>query len=175
MGGDNAPAIEVEGAIAAAREFNIPIVLVGDEDAYAQALQDSRKLLEGFSFVGGKTYAEYRQGDKMAGYGLAALIGGGAFAAAAKSGLLAKFFKRHPAVLTQSQKAMSLLELDPFHPSLRLHQLKLLIKTKHQLYVKHYLKQVSMLLTYKVLVVVVASRKKMLPAIRLNLLHQFNH
>lgn len=36
----------------------------------------------------------------------------------------AKFFKRHPAVLAQYQKAMSLLELDPFHPSLRLHKLE---------------------------------------------------
>ena len=31
MGGDNAPAIEVEGAVAAAREFGIPVTLVGDE------------------------------------------------------------------------------------------------------------------------------------------------
>jgi len=30
MGGDNAPAVEVSGAVAAAREFSIPIVLVGD-------------------------------------------------------------------------------------------------------------------------------------------------
>jgi glycerol-3-phosphate acyltransferase PlsX len=30
MGGDNAPAVEVEGAVAAAREFGIPLVLVGD-------------------------------------------------------------------------------------------------------------------------------------------------
>lgn len=32
MGGDNAPVIEVEGAVAAAREFGIPITLVGDTD-----------------------------------------------------------------------------------------------------------------------------------------------
>ena len=30
MGGDNAPAVEVEGAVAACREFGIPITLVGD-------------------------------------------------------------------------------------------------------------------------------------------------
>lgn len=35
-----------------------------------------------------------------------------------------KFLKRHPAVLAQYEKAMSLLELDPFHPSLRLHKLE---------------------------------------------------
>jgi pyruvate/2-oxoglutarate dehydrogenase complex dihydrolipoamide acyltransferase (E2) component len=57
---------------------------------------------------------------------------------------------------------------------LRLHQLKQLIKTKRLQFVKHYLKLVSMLLTFKVQVVVVASLKKMLQ-IKLNLLHQFNH
>jgi glycerol-3-phosphate acyltransferase PlsX len=31
MGGDNAPAVEVEGAVAAARQYDIPIILVGDE------------------------------------------------------------------------------------------------------------------------------------------------
>jgi phosphate acyltransferase len=31
MGGDNAPAVEVEGAVAAARRWNIPIILVGDQ------------------------------------------------------------------------------------------------------------------------------------------------
>ncbi|HEX9023917.1 MAG TPA: phosphate acyltransferase PlsX [Geobacteraceae bacterium] len=32
MGGDNAPVVEVEGAIAAVREFGIPIILVGDTE-----------------------------------------------------------------------------------------------------------------------------------------------
>ncbi|MBT0665794.1 phosphate acyltransferase PlsX [Geobacter pelophilus] len=32
MGGDNAPGVEVEGAVNAAREFGIPVTLVGDED-----------------------------------------------------------------------------------------------------------------------------------------------
>lgn len=32
MGGDNAPAVEVEGVVAAAREFGIPITIVGDSD-----------------------------------------------------------------------------------------------------------------------------------------------
>ena len=31
MGGDNAPAVEVEGAVAACREFGIPVTLVGDQ------------------------------------------------------------------------------------------------------------------------------------------------
>ncbi len=35
-----------------------------------------------------------------------------------------KFLKRHPEVLGQYQKTLELLELDPAHPSLRLHRLK---------------------------------------------------
>jgi mRNA-degrading endonuclease YafQ of YafQ-DinJ toxin-antitoxin module len=36
----------------------------------------------------------------------------------------AKFLKRHPELAGQYEKTLKLLELDPFHPSLRLHQLK---------------------------------------------------
>lgn len=38
MGGDNAPSVEVEGAVAAAREFDIPITLVGDTERLSQEL-----------------------------------------------------------------------------------------------------------------------------------------
>ena len=36
----------------------------------------------------------------------------------------AKFIKRHPDVLSQYQKTLELLSLNPHHPSLRLHELK---------------------------------------------------
>ena len=35
-----------------------------------------------------------------------------------------KFIRKHPVVLRQYQKTLELMELDPFHPSLRLHKLK---------------------------------------------------
>jgi len=35
----------------------------------------------------------------------------------------AKFIKRHPELLPQYEKALKLLELNPSHPSLRLHRL----------------------------------------------------
>lgn len=38
MGGDNAPKVEVAGAVAAAREFSIPVTLVGDRDLLAAEL-----------------------------------------------------------------------------------------------------------------------------------------
>jgi uncharacterized membrane-anchored protein len=56
-------------------------------------LPEARTLLAGFKFQPGQTYAEYRAGDKIAKYGLTALVLGGGAALAAKSGLLAGFFK----------------------------------------------------------------------------------
>jgi addiction module RelE/StbE family toxin len=35
-----------------------------------------------------------------------------------------KFSKRHPDILPQYEKTLKLLELNPFHPSLRLHKLE---------------------------------------------------
>ena len=35
-----------------------------------------------------------------------------------------KFIGRHPELLRQYQKTLELLEIDPFHPSLRLHKLQ---------------------------------------------------
>ena len=36
----------------------------------------------------------------------------------------AKFVRRHPDLIGQYEKTLQLLELNPFHPSLRLHKLK---------------------------------------------------
>ncbi|GGD70943.1 type II toxin-antitoxin system RelE/ParE family toxin [Lacimicrobium alkaliphilum] len=35
-----------------------------------------------------------------------------------------KFLKRHPQILGQYEKTLQLLELNPYHPSLRLHSLQ---------------------------------------------------
>lgn len=51
------------------------------------------KLLTGFSYLHGSAYADFRSGDKVAEYGLATLVAGGATAIAAKTGLLAKLWK----------------------------------------------------------------------------------
>jgi uncharacterized membrane-anchored protein len=69
------------------------VQLVADQDGIAATTSDFNDMLKGFSYKAGERYAEFRQGDKMAGYGLAALIGGGAVAAAAKTGLLQKAWK----------------------------------------------------------------------------------
>lgn len=51
------------------------------------------RVVASHSFLPGRRYSEWREGDKLAGYGLTALVAGGAGVVAAKSGLLGKLFK----------------------------------------------------------------------------------
>lgn len=69
------------------------LTLVCAPDNLEASLSQLRGALKGFSYVGGETYAEYRKGDKVAEYGLTALVAGGTLAVAAKTGLLGKLFK----------------------------------------------------------------------------------
>ncbi len=69
------------------REGVMSAVLVSDPSSLDTDLKSFKQALQNFSFNVGKTYAEFREGDKVAEYGLAALIVGGAAAAAAKSGV----------------------------------------------------------------------------------------
>jgi len=62
-------------------------VLVSEPASLEQDIADFKKSLLGYEFDEGKRYSEFRAGDKLAEYGLAALIVGGAAAAAAKGGL----------------------------------------------------------------------------------------
>jgi len=71
--------------------MNVDLVL--DAGALPTILPQFEALLAGFRFNEGMRYAEFRPGDKVATYGLTALVAGGAGALAAKTGLLAKFWK----------------------------------------------------------------------------------
>jgi uncharacterized membrane-anchored protein len=62
-------------------------VLVSSPDNLDGAIADFKSTLTGFEYSPGKRYAEYKPGDKIAKYGLAALITGGAAAIAVKTGL----------------------------------------------------------------------------------------
>lgn len=75
------------------REGVMEVTVMLDEANYGEVMPEAHKTLAGFTFVDGKAYADYRQGDRIAEYGLAALVTGGALAVAAKTGLLAKLFK----------------------------------------------------------------------------------
>jgi len=73
------------------------VTVVGDPEEVKTALPDFQQLMAGYNFSSGQTYAEFRSGDKVAQYGLAALVVGGAAVGAAKLGLfatLAVFLKK---------------------------------------------------------------------------------
>jgi uncharacterized membrane-anchored protein len=68
--------------------------LVADAESLAAAVPRVDALLDNYRFKPGSTYAEFVPGkDKLAQYGLTALVVGGAGAALVKSGLLAKLWK----------------------------------------------------------------------------------
>ena len=72
-------------------------VLVVDVEDIASAMPEFREVMTGHQFQEGQSYAEYRSGDKIAKYGLGALVLGGAAVGAAKLGLfasLAVFLKK---------------------------------------------------------------------------------
>jgi uncharacterized membrane-anchored protein len=67
--------------------------LVIGPDGLTAAVPQFDAMLAGYSFNSGSRYSEWQQGDKIAEYGLTALVAGGAGAALAKSGLLGKLWK----------------------------------------------------------------------------------
>lgn len=79
------------------RKGYMSVTLVCDPDELPSTLTDYNALLAGYKFNQGDTYAEYKSGDKIAKYGLGALVLGGAAVGAAKLGLfawLAVFLKK---------------------------------------------------------------------------------
>ena len=67
--------------------------LVLEPEQLASALERFDDVIAGTEFRAGNTYAEWRSGDKVAEYGLTALVAGGACAAAMKLGLFGKLWK----------------------------------------------------------------------------------
>ena len=70
-------------------------VLVASNEDLDAATADFKQVLTGFEYLPGERYADVQEGDKIAEYGLAALIAGGAAAVATKKGfwaVLAGFF-----------------------------------------------------------------------------------
>ncbi len=71
------------------RRGHTTVVMVAAPDAISEAKGSLNKILDGYAFNSGETYAEWKSGDKVAEYGLAALVLGGAAAIATKKGLWA--------------------------------------------------------------------------------------
>lgn len=74
--------------------------LITDQQTLQADLAEFREANKGFAFNADESYAAFKEGDKVSEYGLAALVTGGALAAAAKGGFfkvlllfLAKFWK----------------------------------------------------------------------------------
>ncbi len=78
------------------RHGYMSVVLVADRPTLDTFKPEVDALISNFSFAKGKSYAEWVKGDKIAKYGLTALIAGGAATVAAKTGIfkiLAKYAK----------------------------------------------------------------------------------
>ena len=67
-------------------------ILVSDPASLPADLREYRAALSGFAYLPAKKYEDHQAGDKMAAYGLGALVAGGAAAVAVKSGLFAGLF-----------------------------------------------------------------------------------
>ena len=65
------------------------VLVVTGADELQTAVADFKSTLPGYAFSPGQKYAEFREGDRVAEYGLAALVTGGAVAVASKKGLFA--------------------------------------------------------------------------------------
>jgi uncharacterized membrane-anchored protein len=60
--------------------------LVSSPATLERDIKSFKKALEGFDFNSGERYSEFKQGDRVAEFGLAALVAGGAAAVATKAG-----------------------------------------------------------------------------------------
>jgi len=69
------------------------VELVADVKGFETTLGTFREAMKGFSYENGKDYRSFVPGDKVAEYGLTALVLGGGAAAAAKAGLLKSLWK----------------------------------------------------------------------------------
>ena len=68
-------------------------ILVSDPTNLPTDLQQYRAAMSGFAYLPDKKYEDHKSGDKVAEYGLGALVAGGAAAAVVKTGLLAAILK----------------------------------------------------------------------------------
>jgi proteic killer suppression protein len=67
---------------------------------------------------------------------------------------LRKFIKKHPEILSQYEKTIKLLEINPHHPSLRLHKLSGKLSDLHS---------VSINISYRITIELVLTEKEIIP------------
>lgn len=72
------------------RKGVMEVTLVCEPEEMDKMIAEQEKILTGYDYIQGERYAEFREGDKVAKYGLTALIAGTGAFAAAKMGLFGK-------------------------------------------------------------------------------------
>lgn len=65
-----------------------------------------------------------------------------------------KFIGQHPEILSQYEKTLKLLELNPFHPSLRIHKLKGKLEKLYS---------ISISISYRICIVFIIDEDKIIP------------
>jgi len=68
------------------RSGYISAILVSDPQSLDKDLVEFKRALKNFDYVSGEKYSEWKEGDRVAAYGLGALVLGGAAAVATKKG-----------------------------------------------------------------------------------------
>ena len=71
------------------RTGHMDVILVSDPQNLETDSKEFKNALKGFDYVQGERYSEWKQGEKVAAYGLGALVLGGAAAIATKKGFWA--------------------------------------------------------------------------------------
>jgi len=87
--------------------MNVDLVLGPDE--YETIVPEFNDLMASFEFHNGSRYGDFVSGDKVAAYGLTALVAGGVGAAAVKTGLLMKLWKFIVVIALALKKAIILV------------------------------------------------------------------
>jgi mRNA-degrading endonuclease YafQ of YafQ-DinJ toxin-antitoxin module len=67
---------------------------------------------------------------------------------------LKKFMKKYPDILDKYRKTMEILEIDPYHPSLRLHKLNGKLRVYHS---------ISINMKYRIVIDFIIHDKKIIP------------
>ncbi len=93
------------------RRGTMDVDLVLSPDQYATATPQFESVLSGFRFKQGHQYADFVKGDKIAAFGLSALVLGGVGAVAMKTGFLAASWKLLLGLALALKKAFILLIL----------------------------------------------------------------
>lgn len=85
----------------------LKVDLVSGPATFERALPVFNDLVASTTFAPGQKYSEWRDGDKVAEYGLTALVAGGAGAAAMKLGLFGKLWKVIASMFVAAWKAVA--------------------------------------------------------------------